>query len=247
MDRIEALAPSVRAMIATHILFPADISISWPMRVVGEMLLFLANVWIRRQRPQLREHHAARHDNVRALYDSESRRYLHTHARTTCRDDDAWRLWLGQALVTQIRQVNAQHRRPAPHLDLFAGSGLSYLSQAKMFHLYDVAVNTILLDASPGMLDVAAKLTIPNLEREGYATFIAPELPEPDKQAMRRDSRRTVEVLQADPDGNGSAPMGAEPGRPRALPTDSLTWPASCSGLGRYRCRKPCRSPSRSC
>lgn len=99
-DCIGALPPSIRARIATHILFPPLIPISWPRRMVGEALLLLANVWARRQRPQLREHHAARHDNVRALYNSESSRYLHTHARTTCRDDDAWRLWLGQALVT---------------------------------------------------------------------------------------------------------------------------------------------------
>jgi hypothetical protein len=229
---IAALPPSVRARIAMHILFPPDIAISWPRKVLGEVLLFLANVWARRQRPQLREHHAARHDNVRALYDSESKRYLHTHARTTCRDDDAWRLWLGQALVTQIRQVNAQHGRPAQHLDLFAGSGLSYLSQAKVFHLYDVAVNTILLDASAGMLDVAARFTIPGLERERYATFIASELPQAAKQAMRHDCRRTVEVIQADPDGNGSVPIGAGPGCPQPLPADSLDVASIMFGLG---------------
>jgi SAM-dependent methyltransferase len=228
---IEALPLSIRARIATHILFPPNISISRPKRVVGEILLLLAKVWVRRQRPQLQEHHPAPHDNVRALYDSESRRYLHTHARTTCREDDAWRLWLGQALVTKIQEVNVQHHRPARHLDLFAGSGLSYLSQAKVFHLHDVSVNTILLDASAGMLDVAVQSTIPRLEREGYATFIAPDLSETDMQAMRQGCRRTVEVLRADPDGNGSAPVSGPEGTGN-LSEDSLDVASIMFGLG---------------
>jgi ubiquinone/menaquinone biosynthesis C-methylase UbiE len=210
-DLIKNLPPSAQARIATHILFPAALPITWPNRVIGEILLLLAKVWVRRQRPRLQEYHAAPHDNVRALYDSQSKRYLHTHARTTCRGDDAWRLWLGQALATKILEVNAQCQRPARHLDLFAGSGLSYLSQAKVFSLYDAAVNTVLLDASAGMLDVAVRSTIPQVQREGYAKLIAPDLPEADKLAMRRDCRRTVEVVQADPDGDGALPKCVGP------------------------------------
>ena len=215
-----------------QVLFPQRITISWPKRIIGEAILLLAKVWVRRQRPQLREHHAARHDNVRALYDSQSRRYLSSHARTTCRDDDAWRLWLGQALVTKIRNVNAQQHRPARHLDLFAGSGLSYLSQAKVFHLYDASVNTILLDASSGMLDVAAKSTIPRLGRKGYATFIDPTLSEIDKQTLRDTCRRTVEVIQADPDGDGATPIVADPEGTGPLSAGSIDAASIMFGLG---------------
>ena len=87
-DTLDALPASVRARIATNSLFPPDISISWPKRVGGEFVL-LAKIWVRRQRPRLREDHAAPHDNVRALYESQSRCYLHAHARTTCRGDGA--------------------------------------------------------------------------------------------------------------------------------------------------------------
>ena len=228
---IENLPASIRARIATHILFPPDISISWPKRLVGETLLLLAKIWVRRQRPQLQEHHGADHDNIRALYDSESRRYLHSHAKTTCREDDAWRLWLGQALVTKIQEVNIRHRRPAQHLDLFAGSGLSYLSQAKVFHLYGVSVNSTLLDASAGMLDVAAKSTIPRVEQQDYAKFIAPDLAQADKQARRKECPRTVEILQANPDGNGSAPI-ADAQNAGLLPADSLDVASIMFGLG---------------
>jgi ubiquinone/menaquinone biosynthesis C-methylase UbiE len=236
-DLIKNLPPSIRARIATHILFPSALPITWPKRVIGEILLLLAKAWVRRQRPRLREYHAAPHDNVRALYDSQSVRYLHTHARTTCRGDDAWRLWLGQALATKILEVNARDLRPAQHLDLFAGSGLSYLSQAKVFHLYDAAVNTILLDASAGMLDVAVRSTIPHVEREGYAALIAPDLPEAGKLAMRRDCRRTVEVIQADPDGDGAAPRGVGPTsaslqQAGPLSADSLDVASIMFGLG---------------
>ena len=231
-DIIDALPAAVRGRIATHILFPSALLISWPKRALGEMLLLLAKGWVRRQRPQLPDHHSAPHDNTRALYDSESRRYLHTHARTTCRDDDAWRLWLGQALVSRIRDVNSQQRRPAQHLDLFAGSGLSYSSQARVFHLHDVAVNSVLLDASSGMLDVAAKSTIPRVERDGHATFIAPGLSEADKQAIRHGCRRTVEIVQADPDGDGGTPKGIGADCTQPLPADSLDVASIMFGLG---------------
>jgi SAM-dependent methyltransferase len=200
--------------------------------VLAEVILLMAKVWVRRQRPQLRKQHKAAHDNIRALYDVESRRYLHTHARTTCRDDDAWRLWLGQTLVGKIRDVNAQQHRPARHLDLFGGSGLSYLSQAKVFHLHDVAVNSVLLDASSGMLDVATTCTIPDIEQLGLARHVAASLSDADKLSMRQECCRTVEVLQADPDGDGAAPMPGGPGRPSPIAADSLDVASIMFGLG---------------
>lgn len=229
-DIIDALPASVRDRIASAILFPPDISIPWPKRAVAEFLLLLAKVWVRRQRPQLGKRHSARHDNVRALYDSESRRYLHTHARTTCREDDAWRLWLGQVLVAKIQDVNTQQRRAARHLELFAGTGLSYVSQARIFRLHGVSVNTILMDASAGMLDVAVRCTLPRLQDEGAATFITPDLSEADRLAVRQASRRTVELIQANPDGDGSVPIGTTPSH--QLPPDSFDVASIMFGLG---------------
>jgi len=226
-DILNTLPLSVRSRIATHILFPKPISISWAKRLVGEALLLCAKAWVRRQRPEFRHRNPVSHDDVRKLYDSESKRYLNRHARTTYRQDDAWRLWLGQAIVTKVQEVNVEQDRPARHLDLFAGSGLSYLSQANVFHMRDVSVNTILLDASPGMLDVAAKHTIPQAEKKGYTKFIDPAATSDQKLALRRDYRRTVEIAQGDPEGNGAAPFDAS-----ILSAGSLDVASIMFGLG---------------
>ena len=231
-DIFSALPASVLARIAADTLFPQSLPDRWPKKLLGEVMLLLAKVWVRRQRPEFPNQPPTSHQDVRALYDSESKRYLQRHARTTCRQDDVWRLWLGQALVSKIREVNAQQKRPARHLELFAGSGLSYSSQAKVFHLHDVAVNTILLDASAGMLDVAAKLTIPQVEHAGHAVFVGADMPELRKQAMRQERRRTVEIVQSDPAGNGAAPVQAGPSGRGLLSEGSHDLASIMFGLG---------------
>ncbi len=154
-ETIKTFPPVVRNKIPHYILYSPEITTNRFAKIVGEIMLFFASLYVRRQKAFVKKAKPISKENIRKLYEFEAKRYLWKHARTTHRKDDAWRLWMAQNILTKIKEINKLHNRAAKHLDIFAGTGLSYLSQAKVFYLNGVYVDTLLVDYSLEMLKVA--------------------------------------------------------------------------------------------
>lgn len=154
-----------------HILYKKILKESKWKKVIGNILIWVSTLWVKRQRAFLKKTNLDK-DTVCKLYNFEAKKYLYKHAVCTHRKDDAWRLWLGQVIVSKIQQVNQLEGRLARHLDLFAGTGLSYAAQAKVFNLFNVSVHSFLLDYSQGMLEIACQTTLQKLERENLTKVV---------------------------------------------------------------------------
>jgi len=195
---LEAFPEFVRKHIPNYILYSRDVKTTWVKRIIGEMIFVLANIWVRRQKAFVKKTKDLSKEEVKTLYDYESRRYLAKHARTTNREDDSWRLWLAQAVMVRLKEINKIEKRDAFHLDLFSGTGLSYLSQAKVFHLNNIKVHSCLVDYSIGMLKIAREITIPQIIKSGYSSLIPVDASEQERIKIRAAQARTVELLRGD-------------------------------------------------
>ena len=189
---------AVRARVPQYILYSRYVKARGLERILGEMILFCAGIYVRRQQAPFKALDQISKESVKKVYDVTAGNYLHKHAVTTHREDDAWRLWLGQAVLPRIKEINSAGDRVANHLDLFSGTGLSYAAQAKVFFLHQARVNSFLVDFSPGMLDVAKGRTIAGIEKQGCTRHISSFFSEEEKIKMRSLHARTVELYRGD-------------------------------------------------
>lgn len=195
---VKTFPVAIRDRVPHYILYSKEISPNLFEKIIGEIMLFFANIWVRRQSSFMKKSYQLLKESTEKLYDFEAKKYLWKHGRTTHRKDDAWRLWLAQSLLPKIKEVNRLDNRAANHLDVFAGTGLSYLSQAKCFCLNNVNVNSLLFDYSTGMLKIAREDTISKIEEAGHVIFIPLNIDEDKKIQIRRKYPRTVELVRGD-------------------------------------------------
>jgi hypothetical protein len=189
---------AVRKYIPPYILCPRTDSPGNYAALVGQGLLLLARAYSMRQKAYLKKDASLSRSMVKDLYDKESQTYLSRHARTTHRKDDSWRMWLAQTILSKVKEVNSELNRPAQHIDLFSGTGLSYQSQVKVFSMYNAYVNSLLVDYSEGMLEIAENVTLPAMEKCGYVRVLHRGLIESDKALLRNSGLCTVELARGD-------------------------------------------------